>query len=118
MSVWPGENIMTSPYQWVVDWTEFKPANAFQRGWTSICNWADLVLCCWRFATSFAGAGLMAITFNSFTETNLVGAMDLPWFLVAMLGCKLYYSYPKPDEMPTSRLESGTLQGQTFTFDR
>jgi exopolysaccharide production protein ExoQ len=134
-SIWRGETVMTSPYQWVMDWTDFKPANAHS-SWLDIYmqlgqpGFALLALCVgWAWfgvlfrggqnhaATAFAGANLMAITFISFTETNLVGAMDLQWLLVPLLGAKLHYSYRETKKAPPPHPNGGTLDGDTFTFN-
>jgi exopolysaccharide production protein ExoQ len=134
-SVWRGEMVITSPYQWVMDWTDFKPANAHS-SWLDVYmqlgrpGFALLALIMgWVWfgilfrgannvaATAFAGANLMAISFISFTETNLASAMDLQWFLVALIGTKLYYSYREAPKPAIARAKSGTLDGDTFTFD-
>jgi hypothetical protein len=59
----------------------------------------------------------MAITFISFTETNLMAPMDLQWFLVVLLATKLHLEYraqPKPDK---GHPNGGTMDGDTFTFN-
>lgn len=133
-SVWRGEMVITSPYQWVMDWTDFKPANAhsswldvyMQLGRVGFVLLAFIIGWVWfgilfrgahnQAATAFAGANLMAITFISFTETNLAGAMDLQWFLVPLIGAKLYYDYRKAKKPIAASIAGGTLRGDTFTF--
>ncbi len=134
LSVWRGEEVMTSPYQWVMDWTDFKPANAHS-AWLDIYmqlgkpGFVLLALCmgwAWfgvlfkgaqnHLATAFAGATLMGITFISFTETNLVGAMDLQWLYVPLIGAKLFSSIGRSEQPSPQLAQSGTLEGTTFTF--
>jgi exopolysaccharide production protein ExoQ len=107
-TIWTGEFIMTSPYQWIMDWTDFKPANAHS-AWLDVYlqlgrpGVAILAFCLgWAWfgvlfksphdgaAAAFAGANLMAITFISFTETNLAGTMDLQWLLFVLISTKLF----------------------------
>jgi exopolysaccharide production protein ExoQ len=133
-SIWRGKDVMTSPYQWIMDWSGFEPANAHS-AWLDIFmqlglpGLAILALCvgwAWfavlflgsknRLAAGFAGANLMAVTFISFTETNLAGSMDMQWLFVPLLGTKLFYSYMHPDTRKTKTQSSGTLDGDTFTF--
>lgn len=139
LSIWRGEDVMTSPYQWVMEWTDFKPANAHS-AWLDIYiqlgrpGFVLLALCVgWAWyailfrgnvnhtATAFAGANLMGVSFISFTETNLVGAMDMQWLFVPLLGAKLYYDYRQPKQRPDTsdkpRKGSGYLDGDTFTFN-
>lgn len=133
-SIWRGKDVMTSPYQWIMDWTAFEPANAHS-AWLDIFmqlglpGLGILALCvgwAWfavlflgsqnRLAAAFAGANLMAVTFISFTETNFAGAMDLQWLYVPLLGTKLFYSYFHPEKTKPKLQTSGTLEGDTFTF--
>jgi exopolysaccharide production protein ExoQ len=133
-AVWRGVDVMTSPYQWIMDWTDFKPANAhsawldiyLQLGQPGFVLLALIMGWAWfgvlfrdaknNVAIAFAGATLMAVTFISFTETNLAGAMDMQWFLVVLIGTKLYCNYVAPKQQVPAYATSGSLDGDTFTF--
>jgi exopolysaccharide production protein ExoQ len=133
-SVWRGEGDMTSPYQWIMEWTDFKPANAhsswldifMQLGFPGLFLLALCMVWAWfgvlflgakdKIGGAYAGANLMAITFISFTETNLAGAMDLQWLFVPLLGAKLYETFFSRARVAPRPTSSGKLEGDTFTF--
>lgn len=133
-SIWRGKDEMTSPYQWIMDWSGFEPANAhsawldmfMQLGFPGLTLLALCVGWAWfgvlflgarnRSAAAFAGANLMAVTFISFTESNLAGPMDMQWLYIPLLGTKLFYSYFNPETPEPEQIMSGTLEGDTFTF--
>jgi exopolysaccharide production protein ExoQ len=139
-TIWRDKDSMTSPFQWITDRVEFLPANAHS-------SWLDaylqlgrpgvvlLVVCmvwAWlgifvrpktsNIAIAFSGAILAAITFISFTETNLVTSMELQWVLVVLLTTKLFLGDSDTSESPANsnqmeaEAHSGILEGDTFTY--
>jgi exopolysaccharide production protein ExoQ len=135
-AIWRGENEMTSPYQWVMDWTDFKPANAhsswldvyvqlglpgiFLLGLTIAWLWAGVLFRPSQnpIGSAFVGANLMAISFISFTETNMLGSMDLLWLMIPLFGTKLYASYQKSNKLLPKKQFTGSLEESTFTIHR
>jgi exopolysaccharide production protein ExoQ len=137
-AVFRGKDDMTSPYQWITEATDFLPANAHS-SWLDIYiqlgqpGFALLVVCmAWtwlgliigrkvdNYAFSFAGATIAALTFISFTETNLVAPMELQWFMVVLLGTKLFLPMGQQDDPTQTSADSsqdGVLDGDTFTYD-
>jgi exopolysaccharide production protein ExoQ len=106
-SIWRTKDDMTSPLHWILERAEFVPANAHS-------SWLDMYLqlgqvgvillglCMfWVWGSlivksgienrhlAFAGAVFAAITFISFSETNLVMPMDLQWTLAQILSVKI-----------------------------
>jgi exopolysaccharide production protein ExoQ len=136
-AVFRGKDIMTSPFQWISERTDFLPANAHS-SWLDIYiqlgnigvallviamvwTWAGLFFArkVDNYALAFTGATLAAITFISFTETNLVAPMELQWFLVVLLACKLYMPAESADTggLAQEDDQNGLLNGDTFTYD-
>jgi exopolysaccharide production protein ExoQ len=137
-AVFRGKDDMTSPYQWITEATDFLPANAHSSwldiylqlgrpGFILLCLsmvWVWLGLIVGRkidnYALSFAGATIAALTFVSFTETNLVAPMELQWFLIVLLGAKLFVplgQLDRPAQTNTAASQDGVLDGDTFTYD-
>jgi exopolysaccharide production protein ExoQ len=133
-AIWRGREDMTSPYQWVNQWTDFEPANAhnsfldmyLQLGLVGVGLLALIMLWAWMavivrasqsdIATPFAAATLMAITLICFTESNLANFMDLQWIMVPLLATKLLLGdTPAPIE-PQSQMD-GYFEDGSWTFD-
>lgn len=132
-AVFRGEDDITSPYQWITQWTDFSPVNAhssyldmyLQLGHTGVALLVVCVIWSWiglfmargisNDVMSFAGATLLSVTFTSFTETNLMAPMELQWVLIILLGSKLLM----PAETNTTPIAQshGTLRGDTFTYE-
>jgi exopolysaccharide production protein ExoQ len=132
-SFWRGEEVMTSPYQWIMDYTGFKPANAHQ-------SWLDaqvqigliglgLLVACVGLTVGlsvaklrgggpgevFAFGTLASLLLISFTETIFLNPMDFQWMMVVMFAAKFLIG----DETVRPRLpQQGRLDGSTFTFAR
>jgi exopolysaccharide production protein ExoQ len=137
-AIFRGKDVMTSPYQWILEWTDFLPANAhsswydiyIQLGHVGVALLVLAMVWAWaglffarkmdNYALAFAGATLAAISFISFTETNLVAPMELQWFLVVLLATKLFMQGDKPDNVGLASTddEHGQLNGDTFTYDQ
>jgi exopolysaccharide production protein ExoQ len=135
-AIFRGKDVMTSPYQWISEWTDFLPANAHsswldiyvQLGHVGVALLVVAMVWAWaglffargvkNYALAFAGAILASLTFISFTETNLVAPMELQWFLVVLIACKLFMpgdSDPKPD-LAASADTQGVLTGDMYTY--
>jgi hypothetical protein len=67
-------------------------------------------------SNAFAGAVLMAVTFTSFTETNLMAPMDLQWTLVPLIATKLWLDFRFEKAKKPMLSEAGKLDGDVFTF--
>jgi exopolysaccharide production protein ExoQ len=107
-AIFRGGDDLTSPFQWITESTGFLPANAhsswldtyLQLGSVGVILLAISVIWAWagvlisrkmsNASIAFVGATLASITFISFTETNLVAAMELQWILFIVLACKLF----------------------------
>lgn len=135
-AVFRGKDDMTSPYQWITEATDFLPANAHS-SWYDIyiqlgnvgvvllaiaLAWVTFGLVWGRktdnYALSFSGAVLAALTFISFTETNLVAPMELQWGMFVLLGTKLFMpaETSHTDEDANLNSEDGSLTGDTYTY--
>jgi exopolysaccharide production protein ExoQ len=141
-AVFRGKDDMTSPYQWIMDQTDFLPANAHS-SWLDIyiqlgnVGVALLVIATvWAWLSillankvsnniiAFCGSTLAAITFISFTETNFVTPMELQWFLVVLIATKLFLGIPLKAQATDQQDEveiideplAGQLNGDTFTY--
>jgi exopolysaccharide production protein ExoQ len=138
-AIWRGAEDLTSPYQWIMSYTGFEPANAHS-------SWLDtelqlgsiglmLLIVCVAMAwilvivrlrssgmgTVFGLATLSSLTLISFTETTFLNPMDLQWFLVVLLAAKAAIGDENTsevlDEERLSRPAStGHFDGNTFTF--
>jgi exopolysaccharide production protein ExoQ len=136
-SVFGNEDVMTSPFQWIAEATDFKPPHAHS-------SWLDMYLqlgqvgvgllvlfTVWAWASLFfaskitnkerayAGAALAGITFISFTETVLVTPLELNWFLVVLIACKLNApdNALAADKLSPVDDNGGNLDGATYTYD-
>jgi exopolysaccharide production protein ExoQ len=133
-AIFRGKDDMTSPYQWINEWTDFLPANAHsswldvyvQLGHIGVALLIACVIWAWigLFVTreksnrsiAFIAATLAPITFISFTETNLLVGMELQWILFTLLACKLFM--PGDEQAATDSGQDGTLAGDTFTYSQ
>lgn len=125
-AIWRGEDEMTSPMQWVMQWTDFKPANAHS-SWLDtylmlgipgvtllalVMGWAWLQVLgrLWTGARSlvFAAGAMTAVTFVCFTETVLMNTFDFQWMLVVLIGAKMALNEPDPED----------TQGRTSVFEQ
>lgn len=135
---WRGEEVMTSPYQWIMDYTGFTPANAHSSwldaqvqlglvglGLLVVCVGLTWVLAFVRLRTGgpgevFALATLAALTLISFTETTFLNPIDLQWMLVLMFAVKLLQGEEVPARRPLASPAAdqlaGRLAGSTWTF--
>lgn len=139
-AIWRNKDDPTSPMQWVIENAQFTPANAhsswldmyLQLGKPGVVLLAICLLWAWAAliiksgvnnrVLSFCAASLGAITFISFSETNLAVPMEFQWFLVTLIGTKLYLTpaadhEKKPNSHSLSTApDAGTFDGDTFTY--
>jgi exopolysaccharide production protein ExoQ len=137
-AIWRTKDDMTSPLQWILERADFVPANAhsswldiyLQLGQPGVILLAICMIWAWlslffkakidNRALAFSGATFAAITFISFSETNLVMPMDLQWALVCLLAVKLYLTPPITDTVQRPLIEpqtaQGSLDGDLYTY--
>lgn len=105
--IWNDTTSLTSPYQWIAQIADFKPANAhssYRETLLTLGKYGLYLLVLALFKTMFdavifirtkpVGAALClgaigSLITISFTEMVFLGRMDLYWLLVVMIGTKL-----------------------------
>lgn len=134
--IWNDTTSLTSPYQWIAQIADFKPANAHSSYRETLLTLGKYGLYLLVFAigkTMFdsiifirskpVGAALClgavgSLITISFTEMVFLGRMDLYWLLVVMIGTKLALPNDEPQEIQTASQEStpAKIKSEVFTY--
>lgn len=115
--IWDGGNDLTSPYQWIAEIADFKPANAHSSYQEALLSLGKIGLYLLAFSLGKTildlilhirskpmGAALgIAVVGSlitiSFTETVFLGRMDFYWMLVVLFGTKIALPHDASEEI-------------------